>query len=153
MRPVRSLYILGQFATAEQIQLLREQMGLNQPLYVHYLDWLIGNLIAELQKDFDTAIMYISLSERQRAEHLLRQARRSRCCIRRIGRCPGDKLPHDVPGTFDVGARRDVGLHGRSRSVERHSTRRPSGIRSTLNSLFVGRTTQERSNFALDSTG
>jgi len=36
-------HILGQFATQEQIQLAREQMGLNQPLYVRYVDWLIGN--------------------------------------------------------------------------------------------------------------
>ena len=36
-------HILGQFATPEQVQLLREQMGLNQPFYVRYLDWLIGN--------------------------------------------------------------------------------------------------------------
>jgi peptide/nickel transport system permease protein len=27
----------------EQVELLREQMGLNQPLYVRYFDWLIGN--------------------------------------------------------------------------------------------------------------
>jgi peptide/nickel transport system permease protein len=36
-------HILGQFATDEQVELLREQMGLNQPLYQRYLDWLIGN--------------------------------------------------------------------------------------------------------------
>ncbi len=36
-------HILGQFATPEQVELLRLQMGLNQPLAVRYLDWLIGN--------------------------------------------------------------------------------------------------------------
>jgi peptide/nickel transport system permease protein len=36
-------HILGQFATEEQVDLLREQMGLGQPLYVRYFDWLIGN--------------------------------------------------------------------------------------------------------------
>lgn len=36
-------HILGQFATDEQVELLREQMGLNQPLYVRYFDWLVGN--------------------------------------------------------------------------------------------------------------
>lgn len=36
-------HILGQFATPEQVELLRVQMGLNQPLPVRYLDWLIGN--------------------------------------------------------------------------------------------------------------
>ena len=36
-------HILGQFATPEQVELLREQMGLNQPVYVRYFDWLIGN--------------------------------------------------------------------------------------------------------------
>ena len=36
-------HILGQFATPEQIELLRDQMGLDQPAPVRYLDWLIGN--------------------------------------------------------------------------------------------------------------
>ncbi len=36
-------HILGQFATQEQVDLLRKQMGLDQPLYVRYADWLIGN--------------------------------------------------------------------------------------------------------------
>lgn len=36
-------HILGQFATPEQVELLRLQMGLNQPLPVRYLDWLVGN--------------------------------------------------------------------------------------------------------------
>jgi len=36
-------HILGQFATQEQVDLLRVQMGLDQPLAVRYIDWLIGN--------------------------------------------------------------------------------------------------------------
>jgi peptide/nickel transport system permease protein len=36
-------HILGQFATDEQVELQRKQMGLTQPLYVRYFDWLIGN--------------------------------------------------------------------------------------------------------------
>jgi peptide/nickel transport system permease protein len=36
-------HILGQFATPEQVVLLREQMGLNQPVYIRYMDWLIGS--------------------------------------------------------------------------------------------------------------
>ncbi|MBN2302938.1 MAG: ABC transporter permease [Anaerolineae bacterium] len=36
-------HVLGQFATDEQVELLRNQMGLNQPLYVRYFDWLVGN--------------------------------------------------------------------------------------------------------------
>ncbi|HSJ55256.1 MAG TPA: ABC transporter permease [Anaerolineae bacterium] len=36
-------HILGQFATPEQIELLRDQMGLDQPAPMRYLDWLIGN--------------------------------------------------------------------------------------------------------------
>jgi len=36
-------HILGQFATDEQVELLRDQMGLDQPVFVRYLDWLIGN--------------------------------------------------------------------------------------------------------------
>ncbi len=36
-------HILGQFATPEQVELLREQMGLNRPIVIRYIDWLIGN--------------------------------------------------------------------------------------------------------------
>ena len=36
-------HILGQFATPEQVELLRSQMGLDQPVLVRYLDWLVGN--------------------------------------------------------------------------------------------------------------
>ncbi len=36
-------HILGQFASPEQVALMREQLGLNQPIYVRYMDWLIGN--------------------------------------------------------------------------------------------------------------
>ncbi|MBI5959114.1 MAG: ABC transporter permease [Chloroflexi bacterium] len=36
-------HILGQFATDDQVKLLRQQMGLEQPLYVRYFDWLVGN--------------------------------------------------------------------------------------------------------------
>jgi len=36
-------HILGQFATPEQVELLRDQMGLDEPLTVRYVDWLIGN--------------------------------------------------------------------------------------------------------------
>jgi len=36
-------HILGQFASPEQVALMREQLGLNQPIYIRYMDWLIGN--------------------------------------------------------------------------------------------------------------
>lgn len=36
-------HILGQFATQEQVDLLRKQMGLDRPLYARYFDWLVGN--------------------------------------------------------------------------------------------------------------
>ncbi|MEJ2149773.1 MAG: ABC transporter permease [Chloroflexota bacterium] len=36
-------HILGQFASEEQVELMREQLGLNQPIFVRYVDWLIGN--------------------------------------------------------------------------------------------------------------
>lgn len=36
-------HTLGQFASQESVDLLRDQMGLDEPLYVRYLDWLIGN--------------------------------------------------------------------------------------------------------------
>jgi peptide/nickel transport system permease protein len=36
-------HILGQFATPDQVVLLRSQMGLDQPVIVRYFDWLVGN--------------------------------------------------------------------------------------------------------------
>lgn len=36
-------HILGQFATPEQVELLRDQMGLDQNVAIRYLDWLVGN--------------------------------------------------------------------------------------------------------------
>jgi peptide/nickel transport system permease protein len=36
-------HILGQFASPEQIELLRQQMGLDEPLPLRYFDWLAGN--------------------------------------------------------------------------------------------------------------
>lgn len=36
-------HILGQFATEEQVDLLRDQMGLDEPVLVRYFDWLVGN--------------------------------------------------------------------------------------------------------------
>ncbi|PXF31154.1 ABC transporter permease [Pokkaliibacter plantistimulans] len=40
--------ILGQFATPEQIEALRQQLGLNQPAIVRYLDWFGGLLSGNL---------------------------------------------------------------------------------------------------------
>jgi peptide/nickel transport system permease protein len=36
-------HVLGQFATEEQVALLREQMGMNQPIPVRFADWLVGS--------------------------------------------------------------------------------------------------------------
>jgi peptide/nickel transport system permease protein len=36
-------HILGQFATPEQVELLRNQMGLDEPVMLRYADWLVGN--------------------------------------------------------------------------------------------------------------
>jgi peptide/nickel transport system permease protein len=36
-------HVLGQFATPQQVELFRDQMGLNQPIAQRYGDWLIGN--------------------------------------------------------------------------------------------------------------
>lgn len=40
--------ILGENATPEQVEALREQMGLNLPLYRQYLDWALGALQGDL---------------------------------------------------------------------------------------------------------
>src|SRR5699024_11600280 len=44
--------ILGQDATKEQINDLREQLGLNQPIYEQYISWIGG----VFQGDFGTSI-------------------------------------------------------------------------------------------------
>ncbi len=36
-------HILGQFASQEQVELLRDQMGLDEPVYLRYVDWLVGS--------------------------------------------------------------------------------------------------------------
>ena len=56
-------HILGQFATQEQVELLRDQMGLNQPLFRRYLDWLIGN-DWRLQKYVGMPLVQAPVSER-----------------------------------------------------------------------------------------
>ncbi|MEM8857081.1 MAG: ABC transporter permease [Chloroflexota bacterium] len=38
-----TIQILGVFATPEQRESLRKQLGLDQPAYIRYTDWLIGN--------------------------------------------------------------------------------------------------------------
>lgn len=40
--------ILGKEATAEQLEALREQLGLNQPLHEQYLNWITGVLQGDL---------------------------------------------------------------------------------------------------------
>jgi len=44
--------ILGEEATGEQVERLREAMGLNRPVYIQYLDWVGGIL----QGDFGTSL-------------------------------------------------------------------------------------------------
>lgn len=41
-------YILGENATPDQIERLREQMGLNEPLLVQYVNWLGGVITGDL---------------------------------------------------------------------------------------------------------
>ena len=45
--------VLGQGATEENLAALREQMGLNKPAVVRYLDWLSGAVLL----DFGTSIV------------------------------------------------------------------------------------------------
>ncbi|WP_010647820.1 nickel ABC transporter permease [Oceanobacillus massiliensis] len=44
--------ILGQEATTEQLEALREEMGLNQPLYVQYFSWITDVLQGDLGNSF-----------------------------------------------------------------------------------------------------
>ncbi len=46
--------MLGTEASEEQVQMIREDLGLDQPLYVRYFDWL-GDV---LSGDLGTSIMY-----------------------------------------------------------------------------------------------
>ncbi|HEU5139658.1 MAG TPA: ABC transporter permease, partial [Bacillales bacterium] len=43
-----ALLMLGQQATPESLATLREQMGLNEPIYVQYLNWAGGILHGDL---------------------------------------------------------------------------------------------------------
>lgn len=44
--------ILGEFATPESVERLREQLGLNRPLWSQYGDWLLGLLRGDLGVSF-----------------------------------------------------------------------------------------------------
>jgi peptide/nickel transport system permease protein len=43
-----AVMILGTRADSEQIEILRQQLGLNRPLYVQYLDWIVSVLQGDL---------------------------------------------------------------------------------------------------------
>jgi len=47
-----ALMILGQQSTAERLALLRDQLGLNRPLWVRYLDWAGSLLTGDLGQSF-----------------------------------------------------------------------------------------------------
>ncbi len=47
--------VLGRFATAENIAMLREKLGLNVPAYIRYIHWLIGILHGNLGVTLSTA--------------------------------------------------------------------------------------------------
>jgi len=40
--------ILGPYATAQQVELLTERMGLNRPVFIRYFDWLLQTLRGDL---------------------------------------------------------------------------------------------------------
>ena len=44
--------MLGINATEDAVSALREQMGLNQPIFIRYLDWVTGLLSGDLGKSF-----------------------------------------------------------------------------------------------------
>ncbi|MFB6117185.1 ABC transporter permease [Halosegnis sp.] len=51
--PVRTM--LGQEATPEARQALREQLGLNQPLYVQYAEWMVDLVTLDLGRSITTS--------------------------------------------------------------------------------------------------
>lgn len=44
--------ILGKYATPEKIAALEKQMGLNKPIYIQYIDWLIGFITLDWGNSF-----------------------------------------------------------------------------------------------------
>lgn len=47
-----ALMILGQQASEARLEALRQQLGLNRPLWVQYLDWVVSLLTGDLGKSF-----------------------------------------------------------------------------------------------------
>lgn len=43
-----AVMILGTRASGEQLEILRQQLGLNRPLWVRYLDWILGAITGDL---------------------------------------------------------------------------------------------------------
>ncbi|UIO99775.1 ABC transporter permease [Halobaculum sp. CBA1158] len=43
-----AVMILGTSGSPEQVETLRQQLGLNQPVYVRYIDWIVGVLQGDL---------------------------------------------------------------------------------------------------------
>jgi len=43
-----AVMILGTSGSQEQVEVLRQQLGLNQPVYVRYIDWIVGVLQGDL---------------------------------------------------------------------------------------------------------
>ncbi|WP_394892509.1 ABC transporter permease [Mesorhizobium sp. AaZ16] len=53
--------MLGMNASEETVQVLREQMGLNQPLLLRYLDWAGGLLMLDFGKSYTYSVPVIDL--------------------------------------------------------------------------------------------
>lgn len=43
-----AVMVLGTSGSQEQVEALRQQLGLNQPVYIRYLDWMVGVLQGDL---------------------------------------------------------------------------------------------------------
>lgn len=43
-----AVMILGTSGSQEQVEVLRQQLGLNQPVYIRYLDWILGVLQGDM---------------------------------------------------------------------------------------------------------
>jgi len=64
-----AVMILGTSGSQEQVEVLRQQLGLNQPVYIRYLDWIIGVIQGDMGQSLrfgDPVAVLITSGSRER---------------------------------------------------------------------------------------